>query len=155
MNKATSIWRLMLKFLITKQHTTILSALVSLIPLIASRVFLGANATDSTVKNPASSSFFMSELLMPLPCWNKYYSLIVHTFPTAIYMWEKNCYEQRFNCYQLTAQPRICIVIQVCGSTLWPPTLQEAWDQMFHPQGLTLVLLVWLAALPCSSCLSL
>jgi hypothetical protein len=46
-------------------HTRSLSAFASLIPLIASRLFFGANATAPTVWYPTSSSFFMSAALIP------------------------------------------------------------------------------------------
>jgi len=46
-------------------HTRSLSAFASLIPLIASKLFFGANATASTVWYPTSSSFFISAALIP------------------------------------------------------------------------------------------
>ena len=48
-----------------KTCTMILSAFASLIPLMEINDFLGAYATDSIVWNPASSSFLMSEPLIP------------------------------------------------------------------------------------------
>lgn len=43
----------------------ILSALLSEMPLTPMRIFLGVNATDSRVQNPASDSFSQSFAEMP------------------------------------------------------------------------------------------
>jgi len=48
--------------------TNILSALASLIPLIAIRAFFGVKATDSIVWNPASANFLQSVALIPQDC---------------------------------------------------------------------------------------
>jgi len=58
------------------EHTIILSAFASEIPLIASRFFFGAKATDSIVKKPASSNFFTSDALIPCDYNEKQYNYL-------------------------------------------------------------------------------
>ena len=70
------------KFHVVHQLTIILSAFASEIPLMASRFFFGAKATDSIVKKPASSSFFTSDALIPCDCKKTRSNSVDLTFTT-------------------------------------------------------------------------